>query len=394
MAKDIYRQLWPVHLKPQKDELLSSWLARIAFAHGLGPESFYSISLPKKVNLFLDIDITAKPEFLKILVKKTGTPLNKVVATTLGAYEGWLYNRFTPVRRGTWPNNPPWCMPIRHRNRSSQALFGLQFCPRCLLEDKYPYFRRRWRLAFIVLCEEHKVLLLDRCVECGAPVNYWMGIIEAENVSDTAAMTICRSCASDLRDVATAESLCVVDDGEIEFQKLLMGAVKQGWVEFSRSGRIYSHLFFTVLYKLMTVLTNSWIGTTLREKAVRYYGLPTFNVSIPKRHPYLEVLSVSERRGLAGVARRLLEDWPDGFIAFGKATNLPLLYRVFEDKDYGPMPFWFWSVIHDHLTEFEYRPSYEEAEAELLYKYKNLWQEESEGLFEKLLKYGSGDSLK
>ncbi len=34
--------LWPVHLKPQEDELLSSWLTRLALAHGQTVASFTS----------------------------------------------------------------------------------------------------------------------------------------------------------------------------------------------------------------------------------------------------------------------------------------------------------------------------------------------------------------
>jgi hypothetical protein len=31
---DLTGKVWPVHLKPQEDELLSSWLTRLALAHG------------------------------------------------------------------------------------------------------------------------------------------------------------------------------------------------------------------------------------------------------------------------------------------------------------------------------------------------------------------------
>ncbi len=41
------RTLWPVHLKPQEDELLSSWLARLALAHGQTVATFTSQVWPR-----------------------------------------------------------------------------------------------------------------------------------------------------------------------------------------------------------------------------------------------------------------------------------------------------------------------------------------------------------
>ncbi|WP_369124446.1 TniQ family protein, partial [Undibacterium sp. CCC2.1] len=54
-----------------------------------------------------------------------------------------------------------------HRKRNA---YGLQFCPTCLAEDSVPYFRRRWRVAFYTVCNEHKTMLLDRCPKCGSSV--------------------------------------------------------------------------------------------------------------------------------------------------------------------------------------------------------------------------------
>ena len=33
-------RLWPAHVKPQQDELLSSWLVRLAMAHGVKLHTF------------------------------------------------------------------------------------------------------------------------------------------------------------------------------------------------------------------------------------------------------------------------------------------------------------------------------------------------------------------
>lgn len=386
--------LWPVHLKPLKDELLSSWLARIAAAHGLELDSFCSRALPGELNLFTDIDETRDSELLTVLARKTGTPVDKVVSTTLGAYEGWLHSGFSWNAKGLQVRKAPWVMPVRLRNLSYRRLFGLQFCPRCLLEDKIPYFRRRWRLAFVVLCEKHRLLLLDRCAKCGEPVNFRTGIIESEQKLVRGYTTTCQSCQSDLQTAVTVQAQHPVDREEVKFQKFLLKVLKQGWVEIPQSGPVYSHLYFAALYKLATALTFSLVAEMLRETVSYHYGVPMFAVSPRRRYPHLEFLSNGERRGLVGMIRRLLEDWPDGFIFFCKTYRLSLYYKVFiEDlwnEDFDLTPFWFWRVIHDHVTEFEYEQSSEEYYSELAYKFENeLGQEEVARKMRELIKKGA-----
>src|SRR5205814_803631 len=78
--------------------------------------------------------------------------------------------------------------------------FGQQFCPLCLHEDKEPYYRKRWRLAFMTCCEIHAVALLDRCPQCGSPVNFHRNELGDPNVSHAVSTTHCFKCALDLSD--------------------------------------------------------------------------------------------------------------------------------------------------------------------------------------------------
>ncbi|WP_352829837.1 TniQ family protein [Mesorhizobium sp. M0159] len=41
--RDVVYNRWPVYVDPLPDELLSSWLQRLALAHGLGPSSFAGV---------------------------------------------------------------------------------------------------------------------------------------------------------------------------------------------------------------------------------------------------------------------------------------------------------------------------------------------------------------
>jgi hypothetical protein len=146
-------ELWPVHIKPKEDELLSSWLVRLAMAQGLKLHTFCSITWPLKQIWNRDIDRSASAELLETLSKKTATPVERVRATTLAAYESALYEEHKSLGPAAWITP----IGVYHRIHTK---CGLQFCLLCLAEDEEPYYRRKWRLAFMVACEKHHVLLL------------------------------------------------------------------------------------------------------------------------------------------------------------------------------------------------------------------------------------------
>lgn len=157
-------KLWPVHPHPYPDELLSSWLVRIAHANGEKVQSFCNHEFGTKHQIWnRDIDRLAPEWLLMALSERTATPIEKVRQTTLKRYEGILFDH--SVSSGV----EKWITPLKiyHRTRKSH---GLQFCPECLKEDVEPYFRTQWRIAFHTFCPKHNVMLHDRCPYCGEPV--------------------------------------------------------------------------------------------------------------------------------------------------------------------------------------------------------------------------------
>ncbi|MDQ3818853.1 MAG: TniQ family protein, partial [Acidobacteriota bacterium] len=134
-------------------------------AHGLKLHTFCTLLWDKRPIWNRDIDKCADDGILTVLEQRTGTPFERVRASTLAAYEGALYERHNAF------GNTFWIMPlgIYHRIR---RMHGVQYCPSCLEEDKTPYFRRAWRLAFVTVCAKHRRLLLDACPRCDGPVNF------------------------------------------------------------------------------------------------------------------------------------------------------------------------------------------------------------------------------
>lgn len=186
-------KLWPAHPQPLPDELLSSWLARIASANGLKLQTFCDTAFGKDYQLLnRDIDRLARQQFLRALARHSGTPMQHVRRTTLAIYRERLY------RQGTASGQLRWILPlgIYHRKRRR---FGMQFCPQCLADDSQPYFRTRWRVAVLTFCPGHGLALHDRCPACSAPVVYHRRELGRPATTEAGPLCICHACGFDLR---------------------------------------------------------------------------------------------------------------------------------------------------------------------------------------------------
>jgi hypothetical protein len=344
-------KFWPAHIKPKEDELLSSWLVRLAMAHAQKLHTFCSLVWSRKKQIWnRDIDKCADASVLNVLAEKTGTPRDKVAGTTLAAYEGLLYERHNPY------GNTRWIMPVGVYHRTRRR-YGLQFCPRCLAEDKEPYYRRSWRLAFITLCETHRVSLFDRCPQCSAPVNFHRNELGDRRKWLPESIAQCYACRYDLRETPATVVEQLLDCHLIEFQKSLTKVMENSWTQVACYGNIYSHLYFTVLHQLMKVCATGKRAIGLREAISRELNIERPLPVLTESSRDIERLNIADRRKLLDMARYLLEEWPQRFI------RLCLTHKVWSAallRDLNDVPFWYWSVIHDHLYRISYTPSDQE----------------------------------
>lgn len=89
--------LWPIRYKPLPDELLSSWLVRLAHGHGLKVQTFCNLIFGNRLQVWnRDVDRLGPDWLVNELSARTGTPLVIAYGTTLRAYEGLLYPQFKP----------------------------------------------------------------------------------------------------------------------------------------------------------------------------------------------------------------------------------------------------------------------------------------------------------
>lgn len=358
-----WRRAWPAPLKPLEDELLSSWLVRLSEAHGLTFSNICRAVWPKKGLRLLDLDVLPKVEVLNTLAEKTGTPVTRVEATTLTEYDGRLFIA-SSSRRVQWVLRYG-----RNRNRETTQC-GLQYCPECLREDEEPYFRRQWRLAFVVLCPRHRLQLRDCCHRCGQAVRLRQSVVDVKGHGLSGTITTCWNCRVDLRDVPESLRLPVTP-AELKYQQFLLESLRQGWVEICGDGPLFSYLYFDGLYHVLVLLLRPERngGRSFQQRAFENYGLSSSELALPEKPVAGDFmrLRVAERRKLLNLASQLLADWPNEFLTFCRAHN-------FGYTDVGrfsrTLPYWFYQVVYEELNRGRYYYTDQELESLIDYLHR------------------------
>lgn len=324
------RPLWPVHLKPLPDELLSSWFVRLAHAHGLKVQTFARLQFGSVRQLWnRDIDRLAPDWLIDTFCRHTATPDAIAKNCTLRAYEGLLYRelRETYVTR--------WILPLRMFHRTWRG-YGLQFCPHCLAEDTEPYFRKRWRVAFYTCCTRHQVMLHDRCPCCFAPVAFHRRELGRPTKSDGGLFTECHRCDFDLRHSVVRPMEFYDEDTFREYQlevRRLEG--------FDSDIRPPNFEYYNVLHQLCYLIGARYRNVKLLEYCRQKIGADKRAIS-PGRVSF-ESRFIEERHHLtqaafwymANLEARLTDAWNDGAVTYSA------LRRGFEED----RPEWFDLIV-------------------------------------------------
>ena len=111
----------------------------------------------------------------------------------------------------------PWIVTRGRGKRPS----GRPYCQACLAENRTPYFRIHWRLAWHTSCVRHGCTLKERCPDCGSPQQLHHLPFSARHVA------ACAACGADLRHVGTNPGR----RDALEFQVAADRAVEHGGAE-------------------------------------------------------------------------------------------------------------------------------------------------------------------
>lgn len=318
--------LWPAHPKPLPDELLSSWIVRIARANGLKLQTFCDRVFGKERQLWnRDIDRSAPGWLLASLANHTGTLPDAARRTTLDVYCGRLFHENKPSGQLRWILS----IGIYHRTRRR---FGLQFCPQCLAEDAEPYFRTRWRVAVLTFCPWHQLHLHDRCPTCGAPITFHRRELGRPRVTDPGPLSLCHSCNYDLRDAKSSPF--------IPYEAGIATALAQLTDYVSRTDGSLNINHMDVLHQLCKIMVGTRNSSNLAAFVANAIGAQNYAIRCGRQA--FESRSVEQRAHIVQLATWLLANPRVHIPAAWRAKAVRYNHLA---KDFPSPPTWYRAII-------------------------------------------------
>ncbi len=170
--------------QPLEDELLSSWLTRVALEHKRQLSIFLTLFVKKEGSQIsrTDIDFLYDEKLYEALANKSNLSKKDIFKMSLRSEEGFLYSCSI---NSLYPPNEIRKL-VDKRNH-----YGLMYCPKCLAEDRIPYFRKKWRYQFYNVCTKHEIFLTDRCWVCYERINF-------SKIKHNKNLVVCSKCEKDL----------------------------------------------------------------------------------------------------------------------------------------------------------------------------------------------------
>ena len=320
-------RLWAYHPQPLPDELLSSWLVRIAHGHGEKVQTFCSLEFGKKHEVWnRDIDRQAPTWLMNRISNKTGVSLADAYQTTLRSYRLHLYSRHhaTGIQQ--------WILPLEIWHRKHMG-HGLQFCPACLAEDAVPYYRKRWRVALYTCCTKHNAMIHDRCPACGTGVAFHRIELGRYGNADDGPLTYCHECGFDIRNSPVIAPIFYEDSS----WQLMLGVLNK--LEGIRC-RKFDVGFFNVLHQLCKILLANIKHVRLREHVIGQIGAPDVALKIGKIG--FEERNLHERYHVIQLGLWLMVEPSCRLIEAWRAKNVR--YNVLK-RDLQDIPPWFRKIV-------------------------------------------------
>lgn len=321
---------WPFRPSPLNDELLSSYLCRLAVGMDMKPITFLNTVFGSAKNLLAqDLDNFAPARIVERLSLGTLRGQNEFYACTLAAYAGVLLTIHNPKGRN------PWLLPTTIDNNVRRRS-GLQFCPSCLASDPKPYYRRNWRLAFVTSCTIHGTLLRDRCPHCQYPVHQHAA----------ASAVHCFKCGNSL----CAPTIPVARHSHLTWQRALETSLQTGWIKLG-DDYLRSNIVFAITRQVATLIVNGRHAPALRIATTRDWGGDPGPYQKPTARQPFEYFDVADRHRLFDLVERLLQGWPHRFVHSCLEAGM---HRSHAIKDMPSPPFAYEQVMRAYLDATPY----------------------------------------
>jgi hypothetical protein len=188
------------------------------------------------------------------------------------------------------------------------ATHGLLFCPACL-SKKDPYFRKNWRYNVSYICPEHKLFLLDKCSECGAPIQPEKVRIDPTDIPINKQITFCYKCRTPL----SKSKKLMAPSNMVDAQKIINRHIN-AFFERRMKSAIYIERFLFI----QNILTSKRKSSKTMVKWLRD------KLKFSKSKTFLN--SYYSKRVNMVLAVWLLKNWPSRISSLAGKLNLKILY--------------------------------------------------------------------
>lgn len=320
----------PVHPQRRDDELLSSWIVRLARANRM---KVHTLCIRLGGNLATiwnrDVDRMAPPWVLEGLSRLTAVPAAEIRQGTLADLAEKIDVDHHPNGMATW------ILPLGVWHRKRHA-FGVQFCPICLRMDGDAYIRRAWRLAYYTECEYHRVLLADRCPKCRKPLTYFRGELGDRDAIYAPSMRTCAVCDFDLGYAPVEQAVWPAWELTIAVRTLQF-MNDFGWAALGDRIFVPAPELLLALRQVIKAMGSAQRDGQLYD-AVADQIWPQGYTALGNRGAVFENRSVVERHRLFGMAVWLLQDWPERFQDCVRTSGI---HRYCLTEARVPPPAWF-----------------------------------------------------
>lgn len=327
----------PVRCSPLPDELLSSWLIRLAWLNAEKLHTFRRRFWKHPGSPWSrNIDMTLPDDALIGISEMTLVKYEFLVRHMLTGYLGKLFSDFDVyggVQQG---------MLVSRRRGRKVTGFGLQLCPDCFRSANTPYFRRYWKVAFLVTCPLHHRMLIDACPCCHQPLTYHLADFGNSLLPKRIPTSFCANCGHCWGEMTFQHDMVVTDDF-IDWQGRILASLETGWFEDSQTGPLYALSFFNGLRVLIRLIASSGHSSGLRQIVSKELGILPFEISWTGNQYQFGGLRLEDRLYLLRCAFWLLKEWPERFIWATKLSRLSFSY-IESYKKQSTLPYWLASV--------------------------------------------------
>ncbi|MCZ8354638.1 MAG: TniQ family protein [Chryseotalea sp.] len=315
----------PFATKPLHNEILSSWLVRIAKNHFLEPKKFTAVFFKDKYFWTLDIDKSISEIYLNKLAESTTVDNNLVSTLTLRSFIPFLSIQFSVDQTRSWFNR---IQRTKGRISSNSYLY----CPNCLKTDEIPYMRKEWRIYLFTTCIHCKCLLEDSCPHCKSPIQHFNhNSNQLDKTFDY--IRFCAVCKNDLTTVHPR----IVETSQLNNQKFIYDLIYQGFDnQFN-----YSHLFFEGLYQMYCSLL------TPQNEGMKKFLDSKFSDAENAFHLKKIIdIPLDKRAILINQCVELTRNWPINLLEFCKENKIKYFELIRRKREY---PYWYFSELRKNL---------------------------------------------